>query len=201
MSATRQMKGIITTLLMSAMFAACGDAEIEQLPLVQAEVPDVASACDDSTAPAALSFTCGLQELPRWFQQNCGSQLSPVLGCTAGGRAQSSVECRSFGETRQTALGTWPTEGSGDLTSVLVRVDELRFGPPPDELFDRYAGYFSSVGCTTEGRRAALDGVTSETFTCSGWVGYTELRPESNTVSGFWAGAARNSARLCIEAP
>lgn len=180
---------------------ACGGESYEQLPLSEVPDPDVEAVCDGSGAEPALSFVCGLRELPQWFQSTCSSQLSPINGCTAGGRAQSAADCQSFGTPGRPALGSWPTEGSGEMSSVLVRVDELRFGRPPDELFERYAGYFTEAGCASDGRRAALDGVTAESFLCSGWVGYTELRPESNTVSGFWAGAARASARLCIEAP
>lgn len=185
----------------SGVLLACGGETFDQLPLSSEADPDVAAVCDGSGSEAALSFACGLRELPQWFQSNCSSQLSPINGCTAGGRAQSAADCQSFGFPGRPALGSWPTEGSGEMSSVLVRVDELRFGRPPDEIFERYAGYFAQAGCVSDGRRAALDGVTAESFLCSGWVGYTELRPETNTVSGFWAGAARSSARLCIEAP
>jgi len=188
-------------LLVTRAIAACGDDAPEQLPLDTPDGPALAQPCADGEVPPQLAFVCGLLELPQWYANNCAGVLTELSGCTAGARAQSLLLCPTFGSLRQQSLGSWPAEGSGEVSSVLLRVDELRFGRPPSELFELWSDYFEVLGCTSLGVTDALDDVQYIECECGGWVGYLEVRPETATVNGFWAGAARTNAADCIIAP
>lgn len=193
--------GATALITLMGLVAACGGDEVELLPLDERELPALAQPCRDGEVPTQISFVCGLLELPQWYANNCSGILAELSGCTAGARAQNQAFCPTFGTLRQQSLGSWPAEGSGEVSSMLVRVEELRFGRPPGELFDLWSGYFELLGCQAQPLVTALDDVRYMLFECDGWVGYLEVRPESATVNGFWAGAASTGAADCIIAP